>query len=811
MLVADSHLDDGIAFQRAGHFKEADRELRAAITELSAAGNRPSLLKAFSIESWISVSLGNYSEAIQQATQAVELHRALRDEKHLGNDLNTLALANQNLGKYGAALDNFEQALRADRAAGDAEGEITRLNNIGNVYYFEGRYVDALRFYQQANSKVDASLTEPWNPRRRHVTLANIATVYQILGKEQTALDLYKSLATSSKTMPARERAQLLANEGALYRRLGDPVKALELYKSAQDLYESDRYSDGEIGVLRNMGIARAMDMGDPEGALVAFSGALRLACTSSNRRGAVQASLYRSEAFRLLHRLHEATAEAQYALEGAKFSGLVEEQWRSLYVLGRIAEEEGHRSEARKNYGEAVDLIESIRTGLQIASLRSEFLADKRDVYDALIGLRLNEDAPVDEMFQLIERSRARALNERVSLAVFQDLHAIQSHLGQNSMLLEFWTGADSIAVVWISPSRAGVVGHAGRIQDTAEKLIDALQTGSDQWHDTSRLLGDILLSSVPPARHLLVVPDGPLSGVPFEVVAEPRSKSLLIELSDISYLPSAQFIAREESPKSILFPWQRQLVAFGDPPVSSADALALRWQKLQASGAEIRSIERTLPGRSEVHVGLDAQKRYIEGSGVENLPILHLSTHALVDPEDPDRSRILLASDYLFQSEVYGLDLKGVDLVTVSACDTARGKTVRGEGVQAFSRAFLAAGANSTVTSLWRVADEPTAEFMKQFYYSLSRGQGKSEALRSAKLEFLHSGSRLANPRYWGAFVVTGSGLRPLTTVLPWSLVLLAGAAVFAVIAIAGRFAIRAGRPLPQRGVALTETHPL
>jgi tetratricopeptide (TPR) repeat protein len=301
----------------------------------------------------------------------------LHDERHLADDLNTLALANQNLGRYSVALDGLEQALLADRRVGDADGEITRLNNIGNVYYFEGRYVDALRFYEQAKSKVDATSSESWNPRRRQVTLANLAAVYQILGKEEAALDLYKQFAKSS--LPPRERAQLLANQGALYRRLGDPVKALELYRSAQELYESDRYSDGEIGILRNTGIARAMDMSDPGGALVAFSGALRLALDSSNRRGAVQARLHRSEALRLLHRLREATEDAQSALEGAKSAGLMDEQWRSLYVLGRIAEESGHRDEARGNYADAIALIESIRTGLNKTSLRSEFLADTR------------------------------------------------------------------------------------------------------------------------------------------------------------------------------------------------------------------------------------------------------------------------------------------------------------------------------------------------------------------------------------------------------------------------------------------------
>ena len=810
IVAAESHLDIGIDLQRGGKLKEADLELRAAITDLTAAGNQRDLLKALSIEGWISVSLGNYSDAIQQATQAAELRRALHDERHLAGDLNTLAVAHQNLGDYSRALDYFNQALRADLNAGDAEGEITRLNNIGNVYYFKGRYFDALRCYHQAKSKVDATLTEPWNPRRRQVTLANIAAVDQIVGKDEEALELYKSLAASSQSMPARERAQLLANQGALYRRLGDPVKALEFYRAAQELYRADRYSDGEIGVLRNEGTARLKDLADPDGALVVFSEAFKLARNSSNRRAVVQASLYRSEVLRVLHRLKEAEVDAKNALEGARSSGLVDEQWRSLYVLGRIAEAEDRRDAARDNYTEAVGVIEAIRTGIRTASLRSEFLADKRDVYDALIDLRLRDGAPVDEVFRLIEHSRARALNDRISLGTLGDLHTIQSHLGPRSLLLDIWTGSGSVAIVWISSSRAGYIRHACNIQEQTERLIAAIHAGSEQWRDESRLLGDLLLRGIPSAPQIVIVPDGPLSLIPFELIAEPQSRSLLIELSEISYLPSAQFLVRKQAPNSVLLPWQRQMLALGDPPVSNSDILNPGWRRLQFSGTEIRSIERVLPGRSEIHLGADAQKHYIQGWQVENVPVLHFSTHALIDPENPERSRILLAWDYIFEGEVYDLDLKGVDLVTVSACDTARGKLVRGEGVQAFSRAFLAAGANSTVTSLWRVADEPTATFMNQFYYFLAKGQTKSGALRSAKLELLHSNSALAHPRYWAPFVVTGDGSTGLRLAIPWGTVLLVAAVAIGVISLIAHKALRAAQPLRQKEASLIETRP-
>jgi CHAT domain-containing protein len=120
----------------------------------------------------------------------------------------------------------------------------------------------------------------------------------------------------------------------------------------------------------------------------------------------------------------------------------------------------------------------------------------------------------------------------------------------------------------------------------------------------------------------------------------------------------------------------------------------------------------------------------------------------------------------------ELYDLDLTGVDLATISACDTERGKIIRGEGVQAFSRALLSAGAKTSVTTLWRVDDKVTAEFMQQFYYFLLIGKNpKAEALRLAKLKFLHAGSNLGRPEVWAAFVLNGDGLAPIPVRFSWT----------------------------------------
>jgi hypothetical protein len=107
-----------------------------------------------------------------------------------------------------------------------------------------------------------------------------------------------------------------------------------------------------------------------------------------------------------------------------------------------------------------------------------------------------------------------------------------------------------------------------------------------------------------------------------------------------------------------------------------------------------------------------------------------------------------------------------------------------VPGEGSESFSRAFLAAGVPTVVTSLWSVSDKSTAGLMVRFYARLAAGDSVAEALRSAKLEFLHSATA-SHPAYWAAFVVNGDGAMRLPYIIGWKWfvipVVLAGLALF------------------------------
>ena len=108
-----------------------------------------------------------------------------------------------------------------------------------------------------------------------------------------------------------------------------------------------------------------------------------------------------------------------------------------------------------------------------------------------------------------------------------------------------------------------------------------------------------------------------------------------------------------------------------------------------------------------------------------------------------------------------------------------------VRGEGVRAFSRALLSSGAGAALTTLWRVDDQSTSEFMKQFYYfALEKHKPKAEALRLAKLTLLKSNTAFQNPSNWAAFVLSGDGLTPLPRVYSWSEIVLSGLVLVAAL---------------------------
>jgi len=801
--LAATPLDQAIRLRSDGRNREAQGALRTLLPELRAAKNHTDLARALTALTDASLALGDYESAIREAQEAFDLHQHSGQRSESAWDLNAIGLANFYIGRYDIAIASYERARAIDRSVGDGVGETTRLNNIGNVHFMRGRYGDALRLYEEAMTVADTRTTERSRERLRKMTTSNLAALYQRLGADERALDLYSKMRTG-KTMATTQEAQLLINQGALLRRLGDPVKAMAAYREAQSVFARRQHRDGEISAWRNIGIVYALELDDYPKALDAFDKALTLAEKSSNRRGEVQAKLYRGETLRRLGQLSDAEHALRGALAEAKGAGLVEEQWKARYSLGRALEATGRRGEARQSYEMAIADIESVRAEVRTVALRSEFLADKRDVYDALIAMLLSEPSvsPAD-LFTLFERSRARTWQDRLTPdAPRLALGDVQARIPADALLLEYWRGETDAAVLWISSSGAGIAKQAA-IDEVVRNLTDVVSHGGAGWRTRSIEAGAALLSGLPDLRRitrLIVVPDGALHFVPFEALTIPNSRELVIERFAVSYLPSAALLHRvPSSAGSWKWPWERELIALGNPQLVESDEDS--FQPLPYAEDEVRDIADMLSGRSDLHLGAAAQKAVLS-QDLRDVPVLHFSTHAVADTRDSERSRILLAPrtageppDSLYLAEIYDLNLTGVQLVTLSACDTERGKVIRGEGVEGFSRALLAAGASSAVTTMWEVGDRSSAEFMKRFYFFLASGESKAAALRRAKLEFLRSRLAWSEPRYWAGYVLNGDGMEPLPRVIPWASVV--GVPLFVSAIALGAFAYRFARP--------------
>ena len=124
------------------------------------------------------------------------------------------------------------------------------------------------------------------------------------------------------------------------------------------------------------------------------------------------------------------------------------------------------------------------------------------------------------------------------------------------------------------------------------------------------------------------------------------------------------------------------------------------------------------------------------------------------------------------LYEQEIYNLDLSHTKLVVLSACETAAGSLVKGEGVMSLSRAFTYAGCPNIVTSLWKADDASTAMLMQHMHQSIENGMTIDRALQEAKKYILTSPSinpRMKHPAYWANFIYIGN-FEPESPSLLW-----------------------------------------
>jgi len=263
-----------------------------------------------------------------------------------------------------------------------------------------------------------------------------------------------------------------------------------------------------------------------------------------------------------------------------------------------------------------------------------------------------------------------------------------------------------------------------------------------------------------------LVLVPDGPLHRLPFAALGEAGGAPLGARYA-ISRAPSAnlwlRWRQRERSPAGVL-----ALADPAHPGLGDGEALtrSLAWEELGSLGSlphardEVESLVRATGGVS--WVGESASEAALKVEDFTDVGVLHFAAHAVADARFPERSSILLApgaatEDGLLQArEIADLSLPG-RLVVLSACQSATGAVLPGEGVVGLSRSFFQAGAHGVIGSLWPLRDEEAAAFFSVYYEHLAAGASAAEALRLTREQRIAAGAPAAE---WAGLVLIGDG---------------------------------------------------
>jgi CHAT domain-containing protein len=268
---------------------------------------------------------------------------------------------------------------------------------------------------------------------------------------------------------------------------------------------------------------------------------------------------------------------------------------------------------------------------------------------------------------------------------------------------------------------------------------------------------------------KAVIFIPHGVLFLVPFPALFDGHKH--LIERHTISVAPSIRFIETTHQLAAMRQTYPSGLLILGDPLMPTlrrdTDSPAQRLPQLEFARKEAEQLALKL--KTSPLLGKDASKQNVL-SLLPEQRLIHLATHALLDDdraasEIPGAIALAPTGDdddgFLTAGQITALHLQA-RLVVMSACNTGQGR-LSADGIIGLLRAFLTAGAECVVASLWAIADRSTQELMVEFYEALRQGQAAGPALRHAMLA-LKADPRFNNPLYWAAFTVTGQTQRSL-----------------------------------------------
>jgi CHAT domain-containing protein/lipopolysaccharide biosynthesis regulator YciM len=842
-LYGDNHPDVAIALNGLGEAYRMLQDTGKAFSYLQQAliirkklygDKHPDV--AYSLNSLGAVyrQLGDAGKALSYSQQALAISRQLHGANHLdvARYLDNLGEAYLDLGNASKAVSCYQQALSISKAL-HGENHPTVANALcalGMAYAVLGDVDKAIRYHQQALAI------------RKHLygdnhlavadTLSNLGATYHELGDVDKALGYLQQALVIRKRLygddhPAVAVARM--NLGGAYRDWGDASKALASMTGALQALRShpkatEPFRPGDVlplpVTLHLLGM-RAAHLEEQLGA----------PAEERLRRAAADYDL----ALALLERMREEGVESdagKIALAekiAALFPLRVGLAWRLYQREHRAADlyqgftvaEQGTARVFLKSLGKA--------RARALGGLPTNLVNDEQVLLTQLINLdrqldRERNQAPeqrdgvaIGRLFDQRQKAEAdlqvlvrRMEQEYPAYAALKypkpcTLEAARACLSTNEVALLYILGTKASYVLLLEAPQATGDGltiyelpPAVQLAEQISALTDpAMLASADK---TAELAAEAYAALLGPlaerlaGKDLVIVPNGALCYLPFELLIEPSGKSgapgrFLVERHRLRYAPSLTALTIQRKWDQVRSRPDRAFFALGDPVYDGADSrkgsqgtlplvgrdrageYALReghagFPRLPFSGTEVEQIGRLLgAARGDILTGPAATEGAVKAASASGqlarYRYLHFACHGILGLASGQQPALVLSQvgddkedGFLQLDEVTNLKLNA-DLVVLSACRSGQGRLHNGEGVKGLARAFLYAGSRGVLCSLWQVDDQETARLMLQLYTNLKQGQSSAAALRNAQLDMIHKGKA---PLYWAPFVLIG-----------------------------------------------------
>jgi CHAT domain-containing protein len=332
-------------------------------------------------------------------------------------------------------------------------------------------------------------------------------------------------------------------------------------------------------------------------------------------------------------------------------------------------------------------------------------------------------------------------------------------------SVFVFYWIGSTRSYAWLVTGDRVRFIPletNAGAIKLLVERYRNTIVTALSGPLAAQGGAGDTLFqqlvqpvaAAIPRGARVVIVPDGALNILNFETLPVPGDRRhYWIEDVEIVVAPSLGALTVKPLKASAS---QRSVLLIGDPVPADSKYPSLRY-----ASAEMMFVSDAFGDHASVYRASQATPSQYLASQPGKFGIVHFTAHAEANAESPLDSAVILSRDDNAPAGGYKLYARDVaerplsaDLVTISACRSAGERTYAGEGLVGFAWAFLRAGARRVIAGLWDVDDRSTAMLMGRAYSSLAAGASPSQALRTAKLEMIRSGTATAKPYYWAPF---------------------------------------------------------